>query len=230
VEYLRSFLLRCVWQRWDGLVLISGAFAAYRREALVAAGGFDAHSLVEDYEITHRLRRHAVERDRPCRMEMVPAARAITDAPGTPLRFLAQRQRWFAGFIQVMWRNRDLVGDPAQGRFGSRMLRLKTIDLLLPIYGMTATAVLIAYLAFGFALHPIIISALLGRWLIDLVAALLMHRLMARWSPTRRQIGRGSLLLATALEPLLFQHLRQLGAVLGWIALATRRFSWTPQR
>ncbi len=43
----------------DGLLLISGAFGCYRRGALLAVGGFDPDCLVEDYELTHRLRDHA---------------------------------------------------------------------------------------------------------------------------------------------------------------------------
>ena len=39
---------------YNMLLLISGAFAAYRRSVLESAGGFDTTSWVEDYEMTHR--------------------------------------------------------------------------------------------------------------------------------------------------------------------------------
>jgi len=58
-EYMRNFLSRYAWARQDGLLLISGAFAAYRRRAVLAVGGFDTGCLVEDYELTHRLRHYA---------------------------------------------------------------------------------------------------------------------------------------------------------------------------
>ncbi|MEP7140313.1 MAG: glycosyltransferase family 2 protein, partial [Caldimonas sp.] len=60
-EYIRNFLSRYAWMRLDSLLLISGAFAGFRRAAVVEVGGFDPACLVEDYELIHRLRRHAVD-------------------------------------------------------------------------------------------------------------------------------------------------------------------------
>ncbi len=54
-EYARGFLWRLTWTQYRMLVLISGAFAAYRKTVLEAAGGFDVTSWVEDYELTHRI-------------------------------------------------------------------------------------------------------------------------------------------------------------------------------
>src|SRR5690349_18207322 len=48
-EYMRNFISRFAWMRADSLLLVSGAFASFRREALVAVGGFDGQCLVEDY-------------------------------------------------------------------------------------------------------------------------------------------------------------------------------------
>ncbi|MBN9993929.1 hypothetical protein JJD03_15080, partial [Listeria monocytogenes] len=49
-EYVRNFLSRHAWERLNSLLLISGAFAAFRRDAVVAVGGFDPDCMVEDYE------------------------------------------------------------------------------------------------------------------------------------------------------------------------------------
>ena len=54
-EYVRNFLGRHAWSRLESLLLISGAFAAFRREAVVEVGGFDPECWVEDYELIHRL-------------------------------------------------------------------------------------------------------------------------------------------------------------------------------
>ena len=58
-EYIRNFLSRYAWGRMDALLLISGAFAGFRRAAAVAVGGFDPAFLVEDYELIHRIYRRA---------------------------------------------------------------------------------------------------------------------------------------------------------------------------
>ena len=52
-EYVRNFLSRYAWMETNSLLLISGAFAGFRRDALVRIGGFDPDSLVEDYEVMH---------------------------------------------------------------------------------------------------------------------------------------------------------------------------------
>jgi cellulose synthase/poly-beta-1,6-N-acetylglucosamine synthase-like glycosyltransferase len=59
-EYIRNSLSRYAWMQMDSLLLISGAFAAFRRQAVVEVGGFDPACLVEDYELIHRLRRYSV--------------------------------------------------------------------------------------------------------------------------------------------------------------------------
>ena len=40
-EYIRNFLSRYAWMQVDSLLLISGAFAGFRRRALLEVGGFD---------------------------------------------------------------------------------------------------------------------------------------------------------------------------------------------
>ncbi|MEO6119264.1 MAG: glycosyltransferase family 2 protein, partial [Terriglobales bacterium] len=60
-EYYRAFLWRLSWTTSDSLLLVSGAFAAYKKSVLQKLGGFDAHSLVEDYDLIYRLHRYAGE-------------------------------------------------------------------------------------------------------------------------------------------------------------------------
>ena len=45
-EYVRNFLSRHAWEQLASLLLVSGAFAAFRREAVVAVGGFDPECMV----------------------------------------------------------------------------------------------------------------------------------------------------------------------------------------
>jgi cellulose synthase/poly-beta-1,6-N-acetylglucosamine synthase-like glycosyltransferase len=93
LEYRRAFLARAAWMRSDALLLVSGAFAAYRRAALVAVGGFDRNSLVEDYELIHRLYRHAADHGLHWQVRVVHAALASTDAPASFRAFLHRRHQ-----------------------------------------------------------------------------------------------------------------------------------------
>ena len=159
---------------------------------------------------------------------MVPGALAVTDAPATIPLFLAQRTRWFSGFIRVHLTYHALIARPGYGLLGWLMLPLKTVDLLLPLYGLFAVAVLAAFLLFGFGLDRVIIIALMAKVGFDLTLTWLVVRLTRRW--TGQTISTGGVLAATIIEPLAFQGLRQLGALLGWISFLRRRSTWTPQR
>ena len=223
-EYVRSFLFRAAWDRWRTLLLVSGAFAAYRRAELVAIGGYDRGCLVEDYEITHRLHRALPDRH----VGMIPGAQAITDVPGKVSTFLAQRSRWFAGFIQVHFHYRAMVGDRRYGALGLLMLPLKTVDLLLPLAGLMALLILVGLLVVGTAVDPLIFLVIGGKLVLDLLLVVIILRLTARW--TGKQQSTWSVVIATMCEPLAYQPLRQIGALLGWIAHLRRRHTWTPQR
>jgi cellulose synthase/poly-beta-1,6-N-acetylglucosamine synthase-like glycosyltransferase len=126
-EYIRNFLSRFAWMQLNSLLLISGAFAAFRKQAVIAVGGFDPECLVEDYEMIHRLRRYAVQHNLPCRTRVLGSARARTTAPSTVPAFLRQRSRWFGGFLQTQYWYRDMVGDRRYGWLGVAMLPVKAI-------------------------------------------------------------------------------------------------------
>src|SRR5207245_3675889 len=59
VEYLRAFLFgRLGWNRLGGSLVISGAFGLFRKEYLIAVGGYRLQSIVEDLDLVVRLHRH----------------------------------------------------------------------------------------------------------------------------------------------------------------------------
>jgi cellulose synthase/poly-beta-1,6-N-acetylglucosamine synthase-like glycosyltransferase len=228
LEYRRSYLWRMGWMRDRTLVLVSGAFAIFRRHLLEEVGGFDPASKAEDYELLFRLHHAAARRGQVLGAVVISDARATTDAPGTVRQFLRQRTRWFAGFIETMMRHRAMVGDPACGRLGTYHLVIKTIDLLLPLYGLLAVILLAVYLIAGGDIHAWILVLLLAKLGYDLGLHLWSMVLHRRWQ------GEGGLtlgsLIATLLEPIAFQPLRQLGAACGWVAFLRRRIDWAPQR
>ena len=73
VEYLRAFLGgRVAFSFLDALLLVSGAFGLFRRDAVVAVGGFDTNTVGEDMELVVRLHKtYRVKGKRP-RIVFVP--------------------------------------------------------------------------------------------------------------------------------------------------------------
>ncbi|SEI64792.1 glycosyltransferase family 2 protein [Paraburkholderia diazotrophica] len=229
-EYMRNFIARFAWMRADSLLLVSGAFASFRRDALVAVGGFDAQCLVEDYELIHRLRRYSVDRGLGWDVRVVGDAHAQTEAPATLGAFLRQRRRWFAGFLQTQYWNRDMTGDARYGTLGRLMLPIKAFDTMQPVYGLTAFALLLGFIAGGHGLIVVSIFSVIGlKTAIDLAFYVWCIHLYGRWTG---QTSGSSLRMAVAAaiaEPFTFQLLRHTGAVLGWLHFLRGGRSWGKQ-
>jgi cellulose synthase/poly-beta-1,6-N-acetylglucosamine synthase-like glycosyltransferase len=229
-EYVRNFLSRYAWMRVDGLLLISGAFGCYRREPLLEVGGFDPDCLVEDYELTHRLRDHAVRRGQVWHTAVVGGSHARTDAPATVGAFLRQRRRWFGGFLQTQLWYRHMVGNPGYGRLGTMMLPVKAIDTLQPLYGLTGAVLLLGYLATGqFALVVPVAGVIVAKIALDLAFYLWSLHLYRRWLGHSSGLHLVPAIFAALIEPFTFQLLRHSGAALGWVSFLTGSRSWGKQ-
>ncbi|BET10607.1 glycosyltransferase family 2 protein [Pandoraea sputorum] len=229
-EYIRNFISRFAWMRADGLLLISGAFACFRREAVLAVGGFDPACLVEDYELIHRLRRYSVTHSLNWEVRVVGGAQAITDAPGTLTSFLRQRRRWFAGFLQTQYWYRDMVGNGRYGNLGRWMLPVKAFDTLQPIYGLTAFALLVTFVCEGhYGVVLPVSGIILGKIVIDLGFHLWSVHAYRRWTGHRTGTSLGLAFVAAVLEPFSFQLMRHTGAAMGWGHFLTGRQRWGVQ-
>ena len=229
-EYVRNFLSRHAWERLGSLLLISGAFAAFRRDAVIEVGGFDPECMVEDYELIHRLHRHAIDYRRDWTVRVVGEALARTDAPASPMAFLRQRRRWFGGFLQTQHWNRDMVGARRFGWLGTAMLPVKALDTVQPIYGLAAFAILIALVVTGrFTVALPILIVMLVKIVVDLSFHLWSLGIYKKWTGQREGLALLPALIAAVLEPFSFQLLRHAGAVWGWHAFLTGRESWGRQ-
>ncbi len=230
-EYIRNFLSRYAWMRLDSLLLISGAFAGFSRQALLDVGGFDTDCLVEDYELIHRLKRYAAAHGQDWHTSVVGHAVARTDAPADAGAFLRQRRRWFGGFLQTQFWYRDMVGERRYGWLGMAMLPVKAIDTMQPVYGLGAFFLLIYFLVTGqFAVLLPAAGVMGAKIVIDLSFHIWSVFLYRRWLG---RSGGGHVLgafLAALAEPFTFQLFRHLGAALGWVVFLRGQSTWGTRR
>jgi cellulose synthase/poly-beta-1,6-N-acetylglucosamine synthase-like glycosyltransferase len=91
----------------DGILIIPGAFGAFRRSAVNSVGGFRTDMIAEDTELTIRLQcDHFILRN-------ARDAVAYTEAPDKLKMFLRQRVRWTIGLMQgLLQHNKSMFTHP----------------------------------------------------------------------------------------------------------------------
>jgi cellulose synthase/poly-beta-1,6-N-acetylglucosamine synthase-like glycosyltransferase len=151
VEYLRAFLLgRLGLNRLGGNLIISGAFGLFRREPMIAAGGWLHDTVGEDMELVVRLRRLGYERGTAHDVVFVPDPTAWTEVPESVGVLGRQRDRWHRGLTDTLWRHRHLIGNPRYGAMGLVVFPyFVVVELLAPIVEALGLVMLIASLAVG---------------------------------------------------------------------------------
>ena len=119
VEYMRGFLFgRLGWAALNAVPIVSGAFGLFRREAVVAAGGYNTQTLGEDMELVLRLHRlHRLGRRRYA-IAFPPDPVCWTEAPESLGMLHNQRTRWQRGLGESLWLNRALICHPRGGALG----------------------------------------------------------------------------------------------------------------
>jgi cellulose synthase/poly-beta-1,6-N-acetylglucosamine synthase-like glycosyltransferase len=123
IEYMRAFLLfRLACAARNGVVLISGAFGLFRRDAVIAVGGFDKTAIGEDMDLTLRLQEYYRRRHLPFQIAFDPNPLGWTQAPEDLRSLKSQRCRWRRGLMQVLWRHRRMIGNPRYGVVGLGVL------------------------------------------------------------------------------------------------------------
>ncbi|TFV92759.1 glycosyltransferase family 2 protein [Oxalobacteraceae bacterium OM1] len=110
VEYLRAFLFgRLGWSAINGMLIISGAFGVFRKDAVILAGGYRPKTIGEDMELVVRMHRLLRAKRQPYRVEFVPDPVCWTEAPEDFKTLKNQRIRWQRGLAESLSGNWGLM-------------------------------------------------------------------------------------------------------------------------
>lgn len=119
LEYLRAFLFgRLGWSRLRALLIISGAFGVFRRDAVIRVGGYLTSSLGEDMELVVRLHKDYLTRQEPYSINFVPDPVCWTDAPEDFPTLRKQRIRWQRGLLETLSEHHSLCFQRGTGAVG----------------------------------------------------------------------------------------------------------------
>lgn len=142
VEYVTSQNLdRRAFVMLNCITVVPGAIGAWRRSAVLDAGGFRTDTLAEDQDLTLTLLR------RGHRVALADQAVALTEAPETFEALLKQRFRWSFGTLQCAWKHRAALGRRHTGALGVVGLpNIWLFQLLFPLLAPAADVALLATL------------------------------------------------------------------------------------
>lgn len=119
IEYLRAFLMgRMAWARINGLMLISGAFGFFRKDLVLAVGGYFPKTVGEDMELVVRMRRYMEERNLPYKVGFIPDPLCWTEVPESEDILSRQRNRWMRGTIETLQLHKVIKINPKYGVMG----------------------------------------------------------------------------------------------------------------
>ena len=119
LEYDRSFLAsRIMFDKFNGSLIISGAFGLFKKDVVIAVGGYNNKTVGEDMELVVKLHEYCISNN--IRYNICYATDAIcwTQAPEKLGDLKKQRKRWHIGLFQSMVKHRKMLLNPRFGAVG----------------------------------------------------------------------------------------------------------------
>jgi poly-beta-1,6 N-acetyl-D-glucosamine synthase len=105
IEYITSQNIeRRAYGLLNAVTVVPGAVGAWRKQAVLQAGGYLNDTLAEDMDLTWRLRKAG------WRIETAIHAFGFTETPDTIHTLFKQRFRWTFGTLQCLWKHRSTLG------------------------------------------------------------------------------------------------------------------------
>jgi peptidoglycan-N-acetylglucosamine deacetylase len=128
LEYLTQIgVERSAQDALGAISIIPGACAAWRKEAILDAGGYSDITLAEDCDLALTMHH------RGWKVTQDDEALAYTEAPETVDDLLAQRTRWTFGTLQAIWKHRGMMFRPRFGALGCFVMPNYVLTVAMPV-------------------------------------------------------------------------------------------------
>lgn len=119
VEYYRSFLSgRVSWGISNSMLIVSGAFGVFQKQAVIEVGGYKTSTIGEDMEIVVRLHSYMRKHKRKYKIIFCEDAVCWTQGPMSLKDIRGQRRRWQIGLLDTLISHKNLLFNPKYGTVG----------------------------------------------------------------------------------------------------------------
>ena len=227
VEYFRSFLYgRVAWGK--SLLIVSGAFGLFRKDAVIEVGGYKNNTLGEDMESFVRMHHKFRKERRKYNVKFLDRAVCWTQCPMSFNDLRGQRRRWQVGLFDSLISHIRMLFNP---RYGTVGLLSMPYNFMFELLGVVVEA--LGYLIIPFSvimgeLNPfyfvmyLLLSVFLGTMLS--VGGLLLEQYTRKGCFSAQQIMKLS--LYAFLENLGYRQLIVLCRLEGIIRFKKYRKNW----
>jgi len=133
LEYVMALnTIRRAYAFFGSVMVIPGAFGAFRRSDVTAVGGYDKDTLTEDFDLTVKLLKG--------RGPVISSSSAVayTEVPSTLRGLFRQRLRWSTGAFQTVYKHREVAVERRYGALHSIGFPVLMMSLLNPFVGLLA--------------------------------------------------------------------------------------------
>ncbi|HZW55977.1 MAG TPA: glycosyltransferase [Nitrososphaerales archaeon] len=141
LEYVTAVnTLRNALDLFGAVIVVPGAFGAFRKEAIVNTGYYDPDTLTEDFDLTVKIQKAYGS------IAASTTAIAYTEVPATWRGLYRQRMRWIEGTYQTVAKHKDAFWNTRYGYLQNLIFPLLILSFMVPFATFAAwtAAVLLA--------------------------------------------------------------------------------------
>ena len=171
IEYITSQNFdRRAYAALNSVAVVPGAVGAWRKSAIIEAGGYEHDTLAEDTDLTFRVRLLGYH------VRAENDALAYTEAPDTVKTLAKQRFRWAFGILQSLWKHRQALFNPDYGALSCFVMpSMWVYNVFLQVFSPLVDLTVLLALFSGQSI--IVLSYYAAFFAIDMFAALIAVRL-----------------------------------------------------
>lgn len=230
LEYMRAFLVgRAGWSASNGLMIISGAFGVFRREAIAEVGGLDEESLAEDADLVVAIHHRHRARGEDYRVVFLADPVCWSETPSTVRVLAKQRRRWSHGLGEMLSKHRSMMLRPKYGRLGMvTMPYFWLFELWGPVVEVLGLAAAVVGVLMGWVSPWVFVLFVAVSFLLSIALSLAALLVEVVAFGRYQRVGDTSRLAAAAiLEPFWYRPMHWWWRIRGlWASLRGERAAW----